>query len=129
MALTKELIRSAPDIDADRPVFRQRELELHTYYDWIPYWGMTSDWVGAVPVPMPAESRRAGIEKAARGDPNLRSAREVIGYRIHARDGQIGHLADFIVTDSDWVIRYWLRTRETGCPDDTFCCRPNGCAR
>lgn len=102
--LTKDQIRSAPDIDADRSVSRQREIEVHTYYDWMPYWGMSSDWVAAVPVPLPAESE--AVEKAAGGDPNLHSAREVIGYRIHARDGQIGRLEDFVITDSDWVIRY-----------------------
>ncbi len=104
VALTREQVRNAPEIDADKPVSRQREIELHAYYDWIPYWGLGSDWVGAVPVPTPAE--REALETAARGDPNLHSAREVIGYRIHAQDGPIGHLEDFIVTDGDWVIRY-----------------------
>jgi len=104
VALTREQVRNAPEIDADKPVSRQREIELHAYYDWIPYWGLGSEWVGAVPVPTLAE--RELLETAARGDPNLHSAREVIGYRIHAQDGPIGHLEDFIVTDSDWVIRY-----------------------
>ena len=28
------------------------------------------------------------------------------GYRLHARDGEIGHVDDFIVDDRSWVIRY-----------------------
>jgi hypothetical protein len=105
VALTREQVRNAPDIDVDKPVSRQREIELHAYYDWTPYWGMSNDMIGG-PVPIPTAAEREAIEKAAKGDPNLRSAREVTGYRIHAKDGQIGHLEDFIVTDSDWVIRY-----------------------
>jgi hypothetical protein len=105
VALTREQVRSAPDIDADKPVSRQREIELHAYYDWIPYWGMSGDMIGG-PALVPTPAEREAVEKMAKGDPNLRSAREVTGYRIHAKDGQIGHLEDFIVTDGDWVIRY-----------------------
>lgn len=104
VTLTRDQVQHAPDVDTDKPVSRQREAELHAYYDWIPYWGMGSDLVGTVAVPTPAE--RAAIEKAAKGDPNLRSTREVAGYRIHATDGEIGHIEDFIASDSDWVIRY-----------------------
>jgi hypothetical protein len=54
----------------------------------------------------PAPEEQEASEEAAGGNPNLRSTREVIGYRIHATDGQIGHVEDFIVSDEDWVIRY-----------------------
>ena len=30
----------------------------------------------------------------------------MIGYRIQARDGEIGHVGDFIVDDKSWAIRY-----------------------
>ena len=36
----------------------------------------------------------------------LRSVNNLVGYRIHATDGQIGHVEDFIVSDEDWVVRY-----------------------
>ena len=38
--LTKEQIRDSPDIDTDKPVSRQREIELHQHYGWTPYWGL-----------------------------------------------------------------------------------------
>jgi hypothetical protein len=41
-------------------------------------------------------------------DPHLRSTREVIGYHIQARDGEIGHVDDFIVDDENWIIRYLI---------------------
>jgi hypothetical protein len=38
-------------------------------------------------------------------DPHLRSARAVTGYHIHAMDGEIGHLLDFLIDDESWEIR------------------------
>jgi hypothetical protein len=40
------------------------------------------------------------------GDPHLQSTREVIDYYIEARDGDIGHVEDFIIDDEAWAIRY-----------------------
>lgn len=36
--------------------------------------------------------------------PGPRSASEVIGYRIQARDGEIGHVADLVISDRDWAV-------------------------
>jgi len=43
-----------------------------------------------------------------RDDPNLRSAEEVTGYHIHAIDGEIGHLSDLVIEDTDWSIHYLI---------------------
>jgi hypothetical protein len=40
------------------------------------------------------------------GDNHLRSAQEVMGYRIQAQDGAIGHVEDFILDDGTWQVRY-----------------------
>jgi hypothetical protein len=48
---------------------------------------------------------RMNVRAAAyEGDPNLRSIAEVKGYHIHALDGHIGHLTDFLIDDENWVI-------------------------
>ena len=39
-------------------------------------------------------------------DPHLRSIEAVTGYHIHASDGEIGHVEDFLVEDADWSIHY-----------------------
>ncbi len=39
-------------------------------------------------------------------DPHLRSIEELIGYHIHADDGEIGHVEDFLVEEADWSIHY-----------------------
>jgi hypothetical protein len=40
--------------------------------------------------------------------PQLRSVHEVDGYHIHASDGAIGHVADFLIEDGDWSIHYLI---------------------
>ncbi|MBM4025681.1 MAG: PRC-barrel domain containing protein [Planctomycetes bacterium] len=105
--LTKDQVHNAPEIDTDLPVSRQRELELHRYYGWTPYWGPVHG-VEAAPerYAQPQADRGVGVMVESVGDSHLRSTREVRGYRIHATDGQIGHVEDFILSDEDWVIRY-----------------------
>lgn len=39
-------------------------------------------------------------------DVHLRSTREVVGYHIQAKDGELGHVEDFLVDDHTWAIRY-----------------------
>ena len=48
-----------------------------------------------------------------RGDPHLRNSGAVIGYRIEATDGDIGHVEDFLVEDSSWAIRYMIVGEKT----------------
>jgi hypothetical protein len=33
---------------------------------------------------------------------------EVIGYHIHAKDGDIGHVEDILIDDETWAIRYFV---------------------
>ena len=40
------------------------------------------------------------------GDSHLRSAQELIGYDIQGKDGALGRVADFIVDDETWAVRY-----------------------
>jgi uncharacterized protein YrrD len=45
---------------------------------------------------------------SAREDFHLRSAQQVGGYHIHANDGDIGHVVDFIFDDQNWQISHLL---------------------
>lgn len=108
VALTKEQVKGSPDIDADQPVSRQQEIDLYGYYGWAPYWGI---W--ALPpesMASPAAAPPAGAEPAASerpsGDPHLRSGRELSGYHLRATDEAVGHVADLLVDEAGWVIRY-----------------------
>jgi len=38
---------------------------------------------------------------------HVRSVSEVIGYGIHAHEGQVGQVKDFLIDEASWIIR-WL---------------------
>jgi len=107
--LTKDQIMRAPDIDLDKPVSRQHELELHEHYRWAPYWiPYGAPGAGVIPPAPPEKEEEKETKAKEEGDSHLRSAREVIGYHIQALDGEIGHVEDFIVEDILEIIRYMI---------------------
>ncbi len=119
--LTKQQVRDSPQIDTDRPVSRQMETGVYNYYGGSPYWssgyymgsygnmgsGMASPYLGARRKQVIAEAR-AGDQD----DVHLRSPKAVTGYHIHARDGEIGHVEDFLFDDTDWSIHYLVVDRK-----------------
>ena len=72
--LDKNRIRDSPDLDADAPVSRQREVEFYAYYGYGPYWAGPGLWGPAVaardlrPIPDPRAWTARGLE-APQGDP------------------------------------------------------------
>ncbi len=106
--LSRKQIEDSPSIFSDAPLARQKELQLAQHYNWPVYWAIDGlGGFGAAPIatpvePPPGEARPPEEE----GNPHLRSVREVLGYRIHAKDGDIGHVDDMIVEDDNWVLRY-----------------------
>lgn len=110
--LSKKQIEQSPSIDLHKPVSRQYEEEYYRYYGWPEYWEGGGVW-GISDVPawglpsMPLASRLGvpGIRSGEDYDPHLRSTTAVDGYHIHAQDGQIGHVTDFLVDDHSWIIR------------------------
>lgn len=109
--LTMQQVKDSPDIDADAPVSRRMETSLYDYYDWSPYWS-TGFFLGGFGYPgglvgLPlSEAIAPSVPHDRAGDPHLRSVRELTGYHMHARDGEIGHIDDFLVEDGDWSLRY-----------------------
>lgn len=104
VGLTREQVRCSPDVTTDKPVSRQHKTDLGTYYGWPQYWNI--DAFGFEPNLTP-RSLTPSIEEPP-GDPHLRSAREVKGYRIDARDGDIGHLSDCVFDEKTWAIRFFV---------------------
>ncbi len=115
--LTKQQIKDSPEVDTDRPVSRQtwrrafttnpvgaRIRRSGTYmggFGYMPGSGMASPYLGA----RRREEEIAGAQ-ADHDDLHLRSVEAVTGYHIHASDGEIGHVEDFLVEDADWSIHY-----------------------
>lgn len=108
VTLTRDQVYSSPKIDTQRPIYRQHEVELHRHYKW-PWRGGYGGTLGTIPSPLSDEESLGTREDAAserQNDLHLRSTRQVIGYHIHAIDGDIGHVEDFLVDDEDWAIRF-----------------------
>jgi uncharacterized protein YrrD len=104
--LDKEQVRNSPDIDTDKPFDRQQEIDYLTYYGWPSYWGMSPAAAGAYADAVAAVASETTSGPNGGGDPHLHRTREVTGYYIAAKDGDIGHVEDFIFDDDTWKIRY-----------------------
>ena len=127
VSLTKNQIENSPDIDTDKPVSRQNEEALSTYYTWDNYWGDDAHGAGIFGA-MPSDLYESDMVTAPQNeeytpDPNanthLRSTNEVKGYTIHATDDEIGKVIDYIIDDTNWKINYlvvecgsWLSSKK-----------------
>jgi sporulation protein YlmC with PRC-barrel domain len=101
--MTMEQIRSSPDIDTDKPVSRQQEAMLNQHHFWENYWGSGS-YGGEMGIANKRPVRIKDIDRDPKEDAHLRSIAQVSGYAIHASDGEIGHVGDFIVDDQTWIL-------------------------
>lgn len=108
--LSKEQIRDSPDIDTDQPVSRQQEERLHAHYPWRGYWdgAFAANGVWGILPAIPALNDLPPVEGEYQpdSDPHLRSTSRVMGYQVHATDGEIGSVADYITGDADWTIPF-----------------------
>jgi hypothetical protein len=111
--LTMQEVKDSPDIDTDKSVSRQMEGRVYDYYGWNPYWNSGVymggyGFAGGLGASMMASPGYPDVDRNPEpvGDRHLRSDREVRGYHIHTAEGEIGHLADVLVDDTDWSLRY-----------------------
>ena len=126
VSVTREQVRKSPDVDSQKPISRQHEVENYAYYGFPYYWGGLGIWGDSMRPEMMlaayhgAKSPSAAQREAAlaetqaqahrqRGDdPHLRSAHAMVRYHIRATDGEIGHVDGMLVDDETWTIRYFV---------------------
>jgi hypothetical protein len=102
--LTKEQILHSPDVDTDRPLSSKHTATINKYYLWQTF---IDDGFYA-----PAHCDVPDSSEAVKGvDPSddhfhLKSTRQIKRFHIHATDGEIGYVGDFIVSDEDWKMGY-----------------------
>jgi len=126
VSITKEQVRHSPDVETDKPVSQQNEVEYMGYFGYPYYWAGGGMWGGGFyPYAMAPgyagfradrkdrEREEDGLTDAERrrhrnDDPHLRSCKAVTGYHLHATDGDIGHVSGFLIDDETWAIRYVL---------------------
>jgi len=104
--LTREQIEGAPSPDSDKPVSRQDEMEFAGYYGWPHYWTDKFLWGAASYAHPDQETFPPDVASDKSWDPHLWSTEAVEANAIHALDGELGHVDDFIIDDATWTIRY-----------------------
>lgn len=126
VSITKEQVQNSPDIDTEKPVSRQHEIQHLGYYGYPFYWGGAGLWGGgiypdmllgysgmmSIPQAYSPEAVEAYVSDEAKrhqnDDLHLRSCKEVVGYHIQATDGDIGHVQGILVDEETWAIRYLI---------------------
>jgi len=100
--LTKNEIRSSPDVDTARPISRVAEQQLYHHYSWLPYWNSEAS---LPPTPDVIRALEQRLE-APSGDSHLCCVRHVLGYRLLANDGEAGQLGDFVIEEDQAEVKY-----------------------
>lgn len=111
--LSRREVEQAPGIEDDLPVSRLYEKAHAHHYRYPYYWGGPLLWgFAAAPMGLALEdAQSAAVERRAHDDEeaarrsHLRSASEIVGYRVQARDGPLGRVDDFVVEDNDWSLK------------------------
>ena len=108
--LTREDIKSCPDLEEKMPVSREYEKLLSKHYNIDYYWPYVYPSPAGTPMYFPPRPMRPPkkIVSEKDVDTSLRSFKEVKGYHIRAIDGKLGHIEDLIVDDEDWQIVYMI---------------------
>jgi len=112
--LTKDQIRNSPPLSDKQPLSSKSEEEVVFYYSWPAYWAPPGQFGRPIMV-SPTELKRQ-IPPGGLSEPpppneqssRLRSFKETDHSQILAKDGKIGHVADFVADDEHWVIRYMV---------------------
>lgn len=132
VALTREQIEQSPGVDLDPPISRSLEAAHARYFGYPYYWSGPYLW-GTAGMPLatewtePASVRAAHVQEVAdagrtpgavqrAAESHVRSVREVVGYNLHATDGDVGRVEDFIVDDETWAIADLLVDTRSGLP-------------
>ena len=112
LTLTKDQVWNSPEIK-DGELSNEGEAQVLTYYGYPDYWGSASIW-GSFDSPTALMARAPAVTPAPQNDGidpeqrHLRSIKKSTGYHLHARDGEIGHVDDFLIGQESWRIRYLL---------------------
>ena len=115
VVLNKAQVEGSPELKEHEPVSMQFEEEYAKYYDLPTYW-MDPYLFGGAAIPSsigPEYSPKGEAERQAHefrmrqiAGEHLRSAHEIMGYHIHAKDDSFGHVEDFVLDDSNWRLQY-----------------------
>lgn len=125
--LTIAQVLSSPNVETDKPVSRLHEVMLQEYYSWPTYWAGSfyiPSYGMLMPFPRDSEAaEQTPPPRVRKVDPHLRTEEEIKGCRIHATDGNMGHVEDFLV-DESWAIRFLVVNTRNWLPGRTVLVSP-----
>ncbi|MGD1008458.1 MAG: PRC-barrel domain-containing protein [Ignavibacteriaceae bacterium] len=111
---TMKQVSNSPKIDTEKPIYRQNEIELFNHYSLQYYWENGFYTRPIRMVPFATITNKNTIKKdddfiqELQNDQYLLSTNKVKGYYIHANDGEIGHVEDYILDDENWNLRFLI---------------------
>ena len=120
LKLTKEQIKGSPPLEEHENPSRQYEVMWFDYYGLSEYW-LDEDKIGMTenPTAIAIAEQETATANEGQKESHFFSVAEMIGSSIAAADGDIGHLADFLVDLKAWKLRYavvdtrnWLPGRQ-----------------
>ncbi len=118
VSVSREMVRSSPEVGPGKILTRSLESELHNYFKWPYYWklwdegGLGPGNLTAIPLvelasDVEKQQREAGgEEESGEGGMRLFSLKELSGFSLQARDGRAGALSGLVVNDEDWNVLY-----------------------
>ncbi len=100
--LSRDDVKGAPGVDTELPVSKRNEAVLLSHYQWALRFthAVVPAFTASVPV-RPIELLDAGEPT----EPQLRSAREILGYRVLGPEGSLGEVEDLRFDKSTFSIR------------------------
>jgi hypothetical protein len=108
VSLTRQQVEDSPPSENEEALLSRRyEETMLTHYALAPYWSGADTLLA---VPDAATGNRPGVAASAADDAarQLHSMREVRSTDLHASDGEIGHVEDFLVEGGSWAVRYLI---------------------
>lgn len=120
VALTKRQVKDSPDLAVDPPLSRDQEIAYHDYYNWPYYWANDPTTAGGMLLGAPAEvlvtTDPEAFADGPEPDPHslppedrdiyLRSAREVVGYRLERDDQTHAEIFDLVLETPAWTLPF-----------------------
>lgn len=123
--VTEAQIEKAPECDAQLLSSRQKEVELHNYYQWSPYW--LSRWIvqqngdetlyyRSSPVVMAEAVKRQATATFLAQDPSLQSINTLFNCTFTITSGQQASVTDALVNLRNWRITNLVFAQQSPLP-------------
>ena len=127
VTLTRKQVEASPELMRGEVLTQAMEDRLFSYYGWDPYWNASAlgPRPGAMAAPFASPpyfgynsliGSDIPVSDDDIGDPTRRSVDDVTGFHVHATDGAIGHVQNFIIDSDTWAIAYLIVATRTWWP-------------